>query len=319
MHSLSTSSRHSQWIFNQLQFKQVAPCLVLLGPGEAWVILTMPSIAPPSWLEHMSALPFTLCDISRAYQICHPRSLLGDDSVANAPACQVRFDHRAVPAGSFESRLSSQTLSPCRWHHRLALTVIRWPSNAIQTGELSTCGQEGATPIILSALFSVSSVFTFHIPFTLKLPATSLALFWFCFICLLVFFFLIHPPIQGIIIRVFEENMVLFSYGPVLLLHWRSDHRPWMLEYIEHAVYHWAIANLLYRLLRSRPTDLIYAKFKWDQRHLRANTVAILIGSFVHFLGLTLKLSSFVLFACFFVFPAILKVWGGEGSKGQRF
>lgn len=47
MHSLSTSSRHSQWIFNQLQFKQVAPCLVLLGPGEAWVILTMPSIASP--------------------------------------------------------------------------------------------------------------------------------------------------------------------------------------------------------------------------------------------------------------------------------
>lgn len=154
----------------------------------------MPSIAPPSWLEHMSALPFTLCDISRAYQICHPRSLLGDDSVANAPACQVRFDHRAVPAGSFESRLSSQTLSPCRWHHRLALTVIRWPSNAIQTGELSTCGQEGATPIILSALFSVNSLFTFHIPFTLKLPATSLALFWLCFICLLVFFFIFLNP-----------------------------------------------------------------------------------------------------------------------------
>lgn len=172
-------------------------------------------------------------------------------------------------------------------------------------------------------LCAVLSKLTFYFPHSFhskapcNLPCFVLVLLY-LFACFFLFF-LIHPPIQGIIIRVFEEKMVLFSYGPVLLLHWRSDHRPWMLEYIEHAVYHWAIANLLYRLLRSRPTDLIYAKFKWDQRHLRAITVVILIGSFVHFLGLALKSSSFVWFACFFIFPAILKVWGGEGSKRQRF
>lgn len=192
MHSLFTSIRHNQWIFNQLQFKQVIPSLVSLGPGEAWVVLTMPSIASRSWLEHMSALSLTHCGISRAYQICHPRSLRGDDSVANAPACQVRFDHRAVPAGSFESRLSSQTLSPCRWHHRLALSdlvTIKSYSNRRAVHMRAGRGHSHHPLCTFLSKFCWFLLFTFHISFALKLPATSHSLFWFWFICLFVFYF----------------------------------------------------------------------------------------------------------------------------------
>lgn len=89
-------------------------------------------------------------------------------------------------------------------------------------------------------------LFTFHISFALKLPATSLSLFWFWFICLFVFFIFLNPSSHS-----WNYNQGLWGdYGFVFvwpcssfLLHWRSDHRPWMLEHIEHAVYHWAIAK----------------------------------------------------------------------------
>lgn len=144
----------------------------------------------------MSALPLTHRGISRAYQICHPRSLLSDDSVANAPACQVGFDHRALPAGSFEPRLSSQTLSPCRWHHCFALTEIWWPSPSWDVVKMKQerrpQGRRGAIPNI----FSLSSA---DLLSPISLPQKLLATSPLClFVCLFVSCL---SPSQEILIR----------------------------------------------------------------------------------------------------------------------
>lgn len=139
MHSLSTSSRHSQWIFNQLQFKQVIPSLVLLGPGEAWVVLTMPSIG------------WNICLLFRLHTVAsheHTKYVIQDPCVA--------MTAQQMPLPVKSDLITEQFLlgllnpdSPCRHSlHVVGTTALfsQWFGDLFKQESCPHAGRKGPLP-----------------------------------------------------------------------------------------------------------------------------------------------------------------------------